>query len=166
MKYRYAIIAIAVAFWLQGSALNLISVFGITPNLILCLVTGFAFLYENSYFTGVCAIAAGLLTDVFYMPYVGITAMSYFLVFLGIICLRMLLNKESIVVMMLVMAASTVTFQLLVWALSLMMGTEIPFLTVPGRLPLQILLNIGVIALFYAAVSGKVIRYKNDRYYV
>lgn len=166
MKYRYAIIALAVAFLLQGSVLNLIAVFGITPNLILCLVTGFAFLYESSYFTGACAIVAGLLMDVCYMPYVGITAMSYFLVCLGVICLRMLLNKESIVVMMLVMAASTVTFGLFVWALSLIMGTEIPFLAVLERLPLQILLNIAVIALFFTAVSGRVIRYKNDRYYI
>mgnify|MGYP000886979224 CR=1 FL=1 len=166
MRYRYAILGLAVALLLQGSGLNLIAVFGITPNLILCLVTAFAFWYENNCFAGACAIVGGLLMDICYMPYVGIMAISYFLICLAVICLRMLLNKESLVVTMLVMAAATVTFQLFVWVLSLITGTDIPFLAVLERLPLQLLLNVAVIALLFTALSNRVIRYKNDRYYV
>ncbi|MDD4390050.1 MAG: rod shape-determining protein MreD [Eubacteriales bacterium] len=166
MKFRYSITAFAIAFLLQGSVLNLISIFGVTPNLILCLVTGFAFMYENNYFTVFAAVAMGLLMDICYMPYVGISAMSYFLICLGVMSLRTLLNKERIAVIMLVMAASTIVFQSLVWGISLVMGTAISFILVLKYLPLQILFNVCFIAIFYVAVSGRVIRYRNDRYYI
>lgn len=166
MKFRYAIIAFAGAFFLQGSVLNLISIFGVTPNLILCLVAGFAFMYENNYFTAAAAISMGLLMDICYMPYVGMSALAYFLICLGVVALKELLNKESMAVMMLVMAASTIAFQLLVWGISLMVGSAVSFILVLKYLPLQILLNVAVIAVFHVVVSGRVIRYRSDRYYV
>ena len=47
MRYWKAAIAFAVAFIMQTSLLNVISIKGYTPNLLLCLVVVFSFLYEE-----------------------------------------------------------------------------------------------------------------------
>ena len=47
MKYWKAAILFTIAFLIQASLLNLVSIGGVTPNLLLCLVVVFSFLYED-----------------------------------------------------------------------------------------------------------------------
>ena len=47
MKYWKAGIIFLIAFLIQPSLLNMINIAGYTPNLLLCLVVIFSFIYED-----------------------------------------------------------------------------------------------------------------------
>ena len=66
MKYWKAGIFFLIAFFIQTSLLNLISVGSYTPNLLLCLVVIFSFLYEKDMYGLVYGAVFGLIYDACY----------------------------------------------------------------------------------------------------
>ena len=67
MKIRIAALLFMGAFLIQGSLLNLISVMGFTPNLLLCLVITLTLLYESEH-----AIYLGAAFGILYLSLIHI----------------------------------------------------------------------------------------------
>lgn len=88
MKYWKAGIAFLVAFLIQTSLLNGISIGGYTPNLLLCLVIVFSFLYEEDMYGVVYGAVFGVLYDVCYNYIIGPTPIALVLVAIFILLVR------------------------------------------------------------------------------
>ena len=77
MKYRYSFLVFLAAFLVQGTLLNLFSVFGVTPNLMLCLVVMFSLLYDNQMHGVVFECIFGVIADMCFMMYAGVSSLGY-----------------------------------------------------------------------------------------
>ena len=165
MTYRLATLIFFLAFLFQASLLNLISIFGATPNMILCLVIVFAFLYDQDNFGIVLGVVFGLLYDICFMPVVGVSAMLYFLIALAVMFSREILNKENIGTVLLMTAVATFAFNLLTWCMYWVLGNGISIMTMLRVQPLQIIWNLVVVSILYAVVIRKVIKHRRDRFY-
>ena len=64
MRYWKAGIIFIIAFLIQPSLLNMISIGGYTPNLLLCLVVIFSFIYEEEMYGIVYGAVFGVLYDI------------------------------------------------------------------------------------------------------
>jgi len=166
MKYSKAIIIFLLAFLCQGSLLNLFSILGATPNLILCLVVIFSFLYEGKNYGMVLGVVFGLLTDICYMQYVGVSALGYFLVAFSIVLLRELVNKENIASILLTTALVTLIFNIFVWLAYAILDSNIRFGYMIKYQPIYIAYNLVVVLILYQVVIRRVIKHRRDRYYI
>jgi rod shape-determining protein MreD len=165
MKYRYAVCLFLAAFIMQTTVLNIIGVFGVTPNLLLCLVVIFSFLYDEYNHGIILGVAFGLLYDICFSEYVGIAAMAFLIISLGIMLVNIVMNKEVVFSVIIVSVAATVLYTLIYWSLMAMMGSGYNFLYVAKYLPLYILYNVVVVIVLYYLMVKKVIKYHYDRYY-
>ena len=165
MKHKYAFILFLLAFLLQTTLLNVIGVFGVTPNLLLCLVIVFSFLYDEGYQGLVLGIVFGLLYDISAAPYVGVAAIGFFIIALLIMLVTIVINKETVFSIMLVTIGSTCLYQLLYWGIMTMLGSNYGFLYMLRWLPIHIIYNTIVTTVIYFALAKKVIRHHKDRYY-
>ena len=96
MKFRYSFLTFLIAFILQTTVMNHFGIFQMSPNLILCLVVIYSFLYQG--FNGIInGILFGLLLDVCFAEIIGVAALSNFIVALICIELKRYLNKDSLV---------------------------------------------------------------------
>ncbi|QHI73323.1 rod shape-determining protein MreD [Aminipila terrae] len=165
MKMRFAVIIFFVAFLLQGTVLNLFAINGATPNLILCLVVVFSFLYED--FNGlILGVVFGLLTDSCMAQYVGVAAFSYLIVCLIVINMRETINKENIASIIIVSVGSTLIYNFIYYLINAGFGS-IYSLTYWLKLqPIYILYNSAIVFLLYLIFIKKVIKYRNDRYLI
>ncbi|MEL7658797.1 MAG: rod shape-determining protein MreD, partial [Bacillota bacterium] len=71
MKYRYSFLLFFIGFILQSTIMNHIRIFQMSPNLVLCLVVIFSFLYEG-YHGIVFGILFGLISDICFAEIIGI----------------------------------------------------------------------------------------------
>ena len=165
MKIRYAAIMFLVAFLLQTSILNFISIFGITPNLILCLVAIITFLYVDSkaYAFG---IVFGLLWDMCNGPFLGVSALAYLMVSLAVLVLRETINKENKISAIIVSIVATLVYNLTYFVLCAGLGSEYSILYWLKLQPGYIIYNTIVIFIMYSILIKKVVRFRNDRFLV
>ncbi|MCL1982114.1 MAG: rod shape-determining protein MreD [Clostridiales bacterium] len=165
MKYRYAACMFLAAFILQTTLTNVISVFGATPNLLLCLVVIFSFLYDENSYGVVLGVAFGLMYDICFSEYVGIASMAFLVISLAIMLVNIVMNKESALSVIIVAVASTVLYSLIYWCIMAMLGSSYSFLYAMRGLPLYVLYNTAIVIVLYYAMIKKVIRHHYDRYY-
>lgn len=165
MKYRYAACLFLVALVLQTTLMNIVVVYGATPNLLLCLVVVFSFLYDESNYGIVLGVAFGLAYDVCFSGYVGIAALSFLIISLAIMLVKIVMSKESGFSVIIVSVAATVLYVLLTWCIMAMLGSNYSFLYVMKKLPFYILYNAAIVTGLYYSMIGKVVRHHNDRYY-
>ena len=165
MKYRYAGCLFFAAFILQNTFLNVISVFGATPNLLLCLVVIFSFLYDENNYGIVLGVGFGLLYDICFSEYVGIAAVAYLIISLAIMLVNIALNKEVVFSVIIVSVAATAMYALIYWCIMAMLGSNYSFAYAIRYLPLYILYNAAVVTILYYLMIKKVIRHHHDRYY-
>lgn len=163
MKIRYIAIIFLAAFLIQGSFLNLFSVFGVTPNLLLCLVAVLSFLYEdkNVIFVGV---VFGLLSDLCSGEYLGIAALGYLVVSLAVSTLSESINKENAVSVIIVSIGATLLCNSVYFLISAGFGSCYSFMYWLKLQPAYILYNGIVIFILYMIFIKKVVRFRNDRY--
>lgn len=165
MKVRYAIIIFLVAFFMQGTILNLFSVYGTTPNLILCLVVIFSFLYEDN--NGlILGVVFGLLTDLCMTHYMGATAFCLLVVSLLVSLLRENINKENIISIIIVSIGSTVIFNLIYFVINMCFGSIYSITYWLKLQPLYIIYNSAIVLILYLIFIKRVVKYRNDRYLV
>ena len=165
MKYRYVTCLFFAAFILQTTLMNAINIAGVTPNLLLCLVVIFSFLYDENYYGIVYGVVFGLLYDICFAQYTGITALIFLGLSIAIILASIIMNKELILSVVIVSAGATTAHTLAYWAITAMLGSNYSFIYVIQFLPLYILYNMAVVIILYYAMIKKVIRHHNDRYY-
>ena len=102
MKHWKAGIIFLIAFLIQPSLLNMINIAGYTPNLLLCLVVIFSFIYEDEMYGVVYGAAFGVLYDVCYSQVIGPTPIALTVVAICIILAREYANIENIINMWIV----------------------------------------------------------------
>lgn len=165
MRYSKAILISFAAFFFQGSLINLFSIFGTTPNLLLCVIVLFAFLYEENDYGMILGVVFGLLYDICYMPYVGVSALWLFLIAFGVSLTRELLNRENIGTILIITAVATFVFNMMTWFTYFIMGSNTVMMYALKAQPLSIIYNIAIEALLYAAVIKKVLKRRRDLFY-
>ncbi|MCL1809022.1 MAG: rod shape-determining protein MreD [Clostridiales bacterium] len=165
MKYRYAVCMFVAALVLQTTLTNIISIFGAVPNLILCLVVVFSFLYDENNYGIVLGVAFGLLYDICFSEYVGIAALAYLVISLAIMLVNFVMNKESVFSVIIVSVGATALHSLMYWSIMAMLGSSYGFVYAMRNLPFYALYNTAVVTGLYSLMIKKVIRHHNDRYY-
>lgn|GEM_PF-310172 len=163
MRYRTSLIVFLAAFILQSTVMNHFRVFGMSPNLILCLVVIFSFLYEG-YHGYVHGIAFGFLSDICFAPVIGVASVSNFAVALICVGLKRYLYKDSRISILIVSILGTVVYALLYWSIYRMLGFRADFLYVMKKEVVLLFYHILVALILYQIVIRDVIRHRNDRY--
>lgn len=165
MKYWKAAAAFLVAFLIQTSLLNIINIKGYTPNLLLCLVVVFSFLYEDGLYGIIFGAAFGLLYDICFSSVLGPTALALVATAVVILIVREFANIENIVNMWIVAAVSLVIFYFVSWVLFHIGGNPEGFIYVLKRLPWTGLYSVAVITAIYLVLIRKVTKHRKDRYF-
>ena len=165
MKYRYAACLFLAAFIIQTTAMNVFGIFGATPNLLLCLVVVFSFLYDENNYGIVLGVAFGLLYDICFSEYVGIAALAFLIISLGIMFVKIVMNKEAFLSVIIIAAAATVIYSLVYWSVMALTGSGYSFIYSVRLLPLYILYNAAIVTGLYFIMIKKVIKHHYDRYF-
>lgn len=163
MKYRNSLLLFFAAFILQTTVVNNFRIFQISPNLILCLVVIFSFLYEG-YHGILFGIVFGLISDICFSEIIGVAAMCNFTVSLICIELKRYLYKESMVSVAIASAVGTAVYALLYWGVNRMLGNGADFLFVMEKEAVLLVYHIIITLAIYQAVSRSVIKHRGDRY--
>ena len=165
MNYKKAFIIFLAALLLQGSFINIISVFGVTPNLILCLVVIFSFLYNDRYYGIVYGIVFGIMYDICFMQYTGTSALAFFGIAFVILFLSDILNRENLATILLITGAVTVVYNLFIWVMYFFFGSNMSILYMLAKLPIMVVLNVLLVFIMYQVFIRKVVRFRNDRFF-
>ena len=150
MKYRYSFLVFLAAFLVQGTLLNLFSVFGVTPNQMHGVVFGCIF---------------GVIADMCFMMYAGVSSLGYLAVSLIVMFAGKVLSRENLITMLVLTVISTVLFQFYIWTMYFFFGSNIEITYMLRQLPLNIIYNTAVSAILYQIFIRKVTRFRSDRYY-
>lgn len=165
MKYWKAGLVCLAAFLVQASLLNLVSIAGYTPNLLLCMVVVLSFLYENELYGLVFGAAFGLLYDICFGVVAGPTAISLVVVSVFILFVREFANIENIVNMWVVAAVSILLYYVTDWGLFHIAGDPIGILYVLKNLPIVFAYSFVVITIAYCILLRKAVKHRRDRYF-
>lgn len=165
MKYWKAGLIFLVAFLIQGSILNMISIGQSTPNVLLCLVVIFSFLYDKEMYGILFGAFFGLLYDVCYNYVYGPTAIAFLLVAVLVMLLRYYANIENTVSMAVVSLISFVTYYVLSWRLMKFTGNPLGLGYVMTKATPVIIMSMIVIIIMYKLMIKDVVKYHKDRYF-
>ena len=165
MKSWKAGIFFLIAFFIQCSFLNVISIAGYTPNLLLCLVIVFSFLYEEQIYGLLYGVLFGVFYDICFADVVGPTPIALVLVALVIFVLREYANIENIVNMWGTCMLSILFYYALNWALQHLAGNPIGLLYVLKTLPWITLYSLSLMTVLYLILLRKMTRHRKDRYF-
>lgn len=165
MKSWKAGIFFLIAFFIQCSFLNVISIAGYTPNLLLCLVIVFSFLYEEQIYGLLYGVLFGVFYDICFADVVGPTPITLVLVALVIFVLREYANIENIVNMWVTSLLSILFYYALNWALQHLAGNPIGLLYVLKTLPWITLYALSLMTVLYLILLRKMTRHRKDRYF-
>jgi rod shape-determining protein MreD len=122
MSYKKAAFLYGIGFFVQFSLLNLFSVNGVTPNLILCLMIFITYKYNNGLKPALLAIPFALLSDVIGGQYVGVSALALFVLCLAVSYFGRDLNRETIWTLLTVSAIGTVVYYFIYWLILKILG--------------------------------------------
>lgn len=154
-----------IAFFIQCSFLNVISIAGYTPNLLLCLVIVFSFLYEEQIYGLLYGVLFGVFYDICFADVVGPTPIALVLVALVIFVLREYANIENIVNMWVTSLLSILFYYALNWGLQHLAGNPIGLLYVLKTLPWITLYALSLMTVLYLILLRKMTRHRKDRYF-
>ena len=122
MSYKKAILLYGIALVLQFSLLNLFSINGVTPNLILCLMIFITYKYNDGLKPALIAIPFAFLSDLMGGQYVGVSALVLFILGLAVNYFGRGLNRETLWTLLTVSAIGTVFYNFLYWLILTTLG--------------------------------------------
>ena len=163
MKYRYGFIAFLIAFLLQSSVLHNISLFGVAPNLVLVLVIVSSFLFDELH-GAVFGILFGLLQDMFFSDFVGISAIAYFLVALAVMEAKRYLYRDNYLSVIFISVGGTLGYNIIYWLISGIFGGIHQFIFMLAMQPVAIIYNTILVFILYWIIIRKVIKYRGFKY--
>ncbi len=128
------------AFLLQGTVLNAVAVFGVTPNILLVLTIVYTFFFKD--FQGLTlSVIFGILQDVFFGQIIGVSALIYLAV--GML-LKFWRNvyRDNKILLLVITVICTAGYALLECGIYMMMQQRsISLLYVMKRVPLSVVWN-------------------------
>ncbi|MDR2610829.1 MAG: rod shape-determining protein MreD [Clostridiales Family XIII bacterium] len=164
MRYYAAVPIFLFAFLLQTTVLWKLPVFGSSPNLLLCLVVIFSFLYEERYGLILGALF-GVLLDIATSALIGPQAITFVAVYLIVRVLRNVFNHEKLIPDVLMALIATPVNLFLVWLINRICGVpEHIIFVVKALLPL-LLMHMAITALLHPLFARTAIRYRSDSRY-
>jgi rod shape-determining protein MreD len=164
MRYYVAVPIFLLAFLIQTTVLWKLPVFGWSPNLLLCLVVIFTFLYEERYGLVLGAIF-GVLLDAATSTLIGPQALAFVTVYIIVSLLRNTFNHEKLIPDVLMVLAATPVNLGLVWLLSHICGVPGNFIFVLRALLPLLLMHAVITAVLHPLFARSAIRHRGDRRY-
>ncbi|MDR1272043.1 MAG: rod shape-determining protein MreD [Clostridiales Family XIII bacterium] len=164
MRWYKAAIIFFIGFILQTVFLWRITVFGASPNLLLCLTSVFAFLYDERYGI-VLGLISGLALDLSTGLYVGANALGFVAVCVPIFFLRSIFDKERLTADMLMTLIATPIGLLGVWLVYHAAGNAGSLGETLLSLPGLIVSHMVITTLLHLLLVRSVIRHRRDRKY-
>lgn len=122
MSYKKATLLFGIAIVLQFSLLNLFSINGVTPNLILSLMIFITYKYNDGLRPALVAIPFALLSDLVGGQYVGVSGLGLFILALIVNYYGKGLNRDSIWTLLTVSAIGTVIYNFIYWLIMITLG--------------------------------------------
>lgn len=121
-------VLILLAFVLQGTVFQTLSIASIVPNLLLILTVSFGFMRgkKEGLFVG---FFCGLLIDIFYGNMIGFYALIYMYIGFGNGFLYKIFFDEDVKVPMVLVAVSDIAYGVIVYGLQFMMRGRLDFLS-------------------------------------
>jgi len=153
-----------IGFIIQPSLLNLITVGGYTPNLLLGLVILFSFLFEEEVYGVVFGALFGVFYDIMYGVVIGPTPIALVGVAIIILIIREHANIENIVNLWLISLGGIVGYYIFNWGLNRVAGNPIGIKLVLSHIPVILIFTMLFITVMYLVMRKKVIRHHKDRY--
>lgn len=163
MKYRYSFLLFLLAFVLQSTLLYHFRIFQMSPNLVLCLVVIFSFLYDG-YHGIIFGLFFGFISDICFSPIIGVASMSYFAVSLICIGFKRYLYKDSMISVTIVSLIGTASYALIFWSVYQMLGYSTEFTYVMKKEAVLLIYHVVITLIIYQIVSRSIIKHRRDRY--
>ncbi|MDR1571111.1 MAG: rod shape-determining protein MreD [Clostridiales Family XIII bacterium] len=164
MRMRSAAIVFVVAFAIQPTLLRCAAIGGVTPNLLLCLVIVFAFLYDEPMGLALGA-AFGLLWDLAFGLYAGVSGISFMATALAMTRLRKYLNHELPLPAIVAGVVGSSLNSLVYWGIYKLAGAPHSLMYILDAQPALIAYNVVAVFALHLALRGGVIRHRKDQYY-
>lgn len=159
MGYLTVILSVLINLFFGNSALNMINVGGVSPNLSLILVIMFTLLGGRK-LGCTLAVIVGLLQDLLFQDIIGINAMAFFLIALIIGGAYEKFFKANILIPLAIAALSTMFYYLLILILKyLILGETVSLLDASYNLAIEMAYNGIVFTLVYGFMKK---RYKRS----
>lgn len=163
LKLRYAIALFLFGFFLQSTVMHHFAIFGVSPNLVLCLTIVFSFLYEG-YHGMVLGLIFGIIGDLCFSPLIGVSAMSCFLVALMCLKLKQYLYVENRFSILIVSSAGTFCYGVLIWGITTVFGLGVHLLFALEFYAILLLYHGVITMLFYHLMKRSAIKHHSDHY--
>ena len=149
MSYKKAALLYSVAFLLQFSFMNLCSVLGVAPNLILCLMLFITYRYNEGTRYALLFIPFALLADLVGGQYVGVAALVLFVLCLLTTYFGRDLNRDTLWTLVTVSAVGTVAYYFLYWLILMVLGNPGTVLGLLKFLFLALPLNVATMLVVF-----------------
>jgi rod shape-determining protein MreD len=162
MKTRYAILLFSAAFIAQSTMLRYIAIYDVSPNILLCLVIVFAFLYDEPLGV-VFGVIFGILWDVEFGLYIGVSAVSQMAAALLTMRIKRYLNHELLLPALAAGLSGTVLNNVVYWGLYKLTGIPHTLSYILRPQPILIVYNLLFVAIFHLILRRGVIRHRKDR---
>ncbi|MBR5517154.1 MAG: rod shape-determining protein MreD [Firmicutes bacterium] len=166
MRYLKAGAAFLVAFLLQGSLLNMFSIAGHTPNLLLALVMMMSFLYEKQMIGILYGALFGLLYDVCYCDVIGPTAIAFVITAACIMSMRYYANVENIISMSVVSIIAFLIYYGVHWGLMSIAGSPVGLGHILLGSIVTMIYTLIVNIVIYKVLIKNVVKHHKDRYFI
>jgi rod shape-determining protein MreD len=162
MKTRYAILLFSLAFVVQSTMLRYIAIRDVSPNILLCLVIVFAFLYDEPLGV-VFGVIFGILWDMEFGLYVGVSAVSQMTAALLVTRLKRYLNHELVLPALAAGLVGVTLNNAVYWSLYKLTGIPHTLPYILGPQPILIAYNLLFVMIFHLIFRRGVIRHRKDR---
>jgi len=163
MSFRATAILYVLATLLQMSIVNLISIHGVGPNLILCLTIALTFMFNGGYKAAPFAVICTLFLDIGTAQYIGTGAFTIFVIMGIILLIRRELNVENIFPLLTVGVIITVAYGIIYWIIMRILGSPMSFIYMLWHQPFYVAYNLAILAILYFSMAGKLKVVKNHR---
>lgn len=152
----------AIAFIIQSGLVNIFSLWGRTPNLILALVVIFSFLYDNKLYGMISGAILGVLFDICFSQVIGVTAIPLAIVSLIIMMLGGIYNVENIINLAVVSSASIVGYSVLNFVMLKIINNPISFISYMNYMPVSWIGTFIVVLIVYLVLIKDVVKYRRQ----
>lgn len=165
MRYAVLIPTFAVAFVLQLTVLNLFTINGIVPSLILCLVLIITLLFDREDRVLIVAAVTGLCLDIVTGHYTGVYALTLFLAGCATMAYKYFANSESRLSLIPLCIGGVAIYHIVPSVILKLAGSGVSFGRILGFMPVSILYNFAVLYIMYKVLIRSVNkRPKRSRY--
>lgn len=166
MSWLKAGITFLVAFILQGSLLNMFSIAGHTPNLLLAFVVILSFLYDKELYGIVFGAVVGLIYDMCYSYILGPTPIALVVASICVIAMRYYANVENTVSMSVVSLISFIIYYCVNWCLYSIAGYPVGVGYAVQNSIITMLYTLIVNIIVYKVLIKDVVKHHKDRYFI